>query len=507
MTGPALMVCGTGSDVGKSRLVTGLCRAFARRGLTVAPFKGQNMALNSAVTPDGAEIGRAQAAQAQAAGAVPEATMNPVLLKPTSSRRSQVVVMGRPWRELDAAEYQRTKPALRATVAGALADLRARFDVVVCEGAGSPAEVNLLDHDLVNLGLAADAGIPAILVGDIDRGGVFAQLYGTVALLPADRRRLVHGFVVNKLRGDPALLGDATEILRRRCGIPTLGVVPHIEGLWLDAEDSLGLGWPAPPLDGSGDGTVIDVAVVRLPRISNFTDFDPLAAEPGVGLRQVDHPGAIGDPDLLVLPGSKSTVADLEWLRSRGLDRAIERLRAAGTTVLGVCGGYQMLGCRIEDPDGVESPERRTPGLGLLPLVTRFHPEKLTVCRTGITAGAPALAAAGYEIHHGRHEVDPGAAAWFLFGAHGQEPGGAPLPEGVADEPGGIYGSALHGLFELDAFRAAFLAGVAARRGKRLSPSGVRFHAVREAQIDRLADACEEHLTVAALVKLAGEPQ
>lgn len=498
MSGAALMVCGTGSDVGKSRLVTGICRALARRGIQVAPFKGQNMALNSIVTPEGAEIGRAQGTQAQAAGVAPEAAMNPVLLKPTGERCSQVVVLGRPWKELDAMAYQRAKPQLTATVLGALADLRARFDVVVCEGAGSPAEVNLFDFDLVNLGLAVQAGIPAVLVGDIDRGGVFAHLYGTVALLPDDRRRAVRGFVVNKLRGDPALLGNATEVLRARCGIPTLGVVPYLPDLWLDAEDSLGLGWAPPPsvLPPSVlPPSVLDVAVLRLPHISNFTDVDPIAAEAGIVVRLVDHAGTFGDPDLVVVPGSKSTVADLGWMRARALDAAVERCLERGSTVVGICGGLQMLGTHIDDPLGVESPAPSTDGLGLLAVRTRFAPEKTTARRRGRDA-LRAEAVEGYEIHHGRHERLDAGAAWFEL-----DDG----PEGIADRDRGIYASALHGLFEADDLRRSFLSDVAARRGKVWRSAGVSFAALRERQIDRLADACEQHLDVERLLEIAGE--
>ena len=505
MSGPALMVCGTSSDVGKSRLVTGLCRAFARRGLKVAPFKGQNMALNSVVTPDGAEIGRAQAVQARAAGAVPEASMNPVLLKPTSERSSQVVVMGRPWKVLDAAAYHRTKPDLLPTVLGALADLRSRYDLVVCEGAGSPAEVNLMEGDLVNLGLAQAAGVPAVLVGDIDRGGVFAHLYGTVALLPVGRRRLVRGFLVNKLRGDPALLGDAAGTLERRCGVPTLGVVPYVPGLWLDAEDSLGLGWRGLPHDaapGDGEGVALDVALVQLPRISNFTDVDPLAAEANVNVRPVEHAGALGDPDLVVLPGSKSTVADLAWLRSRGLDRALERCRTRGSVVVGLCAGYQMLGREICDPAGVESPEARVEGLGMLPVRTVFGREKVTRLRTG-SAASGGEAVEGYEIHHGCPEVASPSAPWFLLEPRAPSDALAPEPEGVADAEVGTYGTSLHGVFETDVFRHAFLAAVARRRGKAWRPSTSSFATLREAQIDLLADTCDAHLDLDRLLDIA----
>jgi adenosylcobyric acid synthase len=483
-----LMVCGTTSDAGKTTLVTGLCRLLARRGVRVAPFKAQNMALNSAVTPQGHEIGRAQAAQAMAAGAVPEAAMNPVLLKPQSDRTSQVVVMGRPWRTLDAAGYQQAKPALLDLVLAQLAGLRARYDVVICEGAGSPAEINLLDGDIVNLRVAQRAGLPAVIVGDIDRGGVFAALFGTVALLPADLRATVRGFVINKLRGDPTLLAPGPEELRRRTGVPTLGVLPWMGGLNLDGEDSLdlGAGWSGPAASAPAvTAGTLDTAVVRFPRISNFTDLDPLAVEPGVALRLVDSRAALGQPDLLVLPGTKSTVADLDWLQERGLAAAIRRLaadRATRTTILGICGGYQMLGTRIDD--GVESdPARVAAGLGLLPVETVFESRKVTRWVTGASLGHPVT---GYEIHHGRTRAAPGAAVWIAA-------------EGCQTAGGRILGTNLHGLLDNDEFRSAFLAQVAERTGRRWSASGVSFAAARRARFDRLADAIEEHVDMDAL--------
>ncbi|HMC52898.1 MAG TPA: cobyric acid synthase, partial [Acidimicrobiales bacterium] len=375
-----VMVCGTASDVGKSAVVAGLCRLLARRGVRVAPFKAQNMALNSYVTPSGHEIGRAQGVQALAAGAEPEVAMNPILLKPTGERTSQVVVLGRPWAHLDAAGYHRAKPQLLELVLGCLAGLRSRFDVVVCEGAGSPAEVNLLDHDIVNLRVAAESGLPAVVVGDIDRGGVFAALYGTLALLPDSYRRLVKGFVINKFRGDPELLDPGLTELERRCGVPALGVLPWVEGLGLDAEDSLALAGTrptagSPPPDGS-DG--VDVAAIQLPRMANATDLDALAIEPGVGVRLVTSAGSLGDPDVIVVPGTKATVADLGWLRARGLDAALAAAarRRSGPVVLGVCGGYEMLGRTIVD--FVESGQGHVPGLGLLDVDTRFAPDKVT---------------------------------------------------------------------------------------------------------------------------------
>ncbi len=492
------MVCGTSSHSGKSLLVAGLCRLLARSGVSVAPFKGQNMSLNSVVTAEGAEIGRAQGAQAAAAGIEPEVAMNPVLLKPTSDRRSQVVVMGRPWRVLDAADYQRAKPGLRPTVLAALGSLRERFDMVVLEGAGSPAEINLMDGDLVNLGLADAAGIPAVVVGDIDRGGVFAHLYGTVELLPPELRRRVRGLLINKLRGDPGLLGDGPAELARRTGIPVLGVMPWLEGVAIDAEDSLALeaanGWA----HGGGEG--LDVAVLRLPRISNFTDVDALGAEAGVGLRWVDRPSQLGDPDLVVLPGTKSTVADLAWLRARGLADALCALvrSGRGPVVLGICGGYQMLGTRILDEAGVED-AGGAPGLALLEAETTFGPEKVTRRRSGAERET-GVAVHGYEIHHG--QVRPGAPSrpWFDLEGHA-----GPEPEGVVDPDRGIFATVLHGVLENDELRAGLLREVARRRNLEWRPSGLRFADLRQAQLDRVADACERHLDLDALWRIAGE--
>ncbi len=482
------MVCGTTSDAGKTTVVTGLCRLLAERGIRVAPFKAQNMALNSAVTPDGHEIGRAQAAQAMAAGVAPEVAMNPILLKPQSDRTSQVIVMGRPWQTLDAASYQEAKPALAELVLAQLADLRSRFDVVLCEGAGSPAEINLLDGDIVNLRIARDAGLPAIVVGDIDRGGVFAALFGTVALLPSDLRATVRGFVINKLRGDPTLLASGPEELRRRTGVPTLGVLPWMPGLGLDAEDSLalGAGWAeqAAGPEAVAAARCLDVAVIRLPRISNFTDLDALAIEPGVTVRLVDSAAALGRPDLLVVPGTKATVADLDWLRQQGLARAIAALDA-GTTILGICGGYQMLGHRIADT--VESrPGRTVAGLGLLPVDTVLETMKVTRWVAGAALGQPVT---GYEIHHGRTRHLTGASGWIT-------------PEGCQVGGERILGTNLHGLLDNDAFRSAFLTSVAARAGRPWAPSGVSLPAARQVRFDRLARALESHLDMTAIETL-----
>jgi adenosylcobyric acid synthase len=490
------MVCGTSSDAGKSTVVTGLCRLLARRGVKVAPFKAQNMALNSYVTASGHEIGRAQGVQALAARVTPEVAMNPILLKPTGERTSQVVVMGEPWAHLDAAGYHQAKPGLFRLVMDALDDLRQRFDVVICEGAGSPAEINLLDHDIVNLRVAREAGFPALVVGDIDRGGVFAALYGTVALLPDDLRPLVRGFVINKLRGDPALLGGGPAQLERRTGVPTLGVLPYLHDVALDAEDSLALAGRRPRSLVEADGAAgehrdpIDVAAIRFPRISNFTDLDALAIEPGVSVRLIESRHALGDPDLIILPGTKATVADLEWLRGRGFPDALDQALSRNATVLGICGGYQMLGATIADPVESRRPDP-VDALSWLPVTTEFQPSKITRQRRGRAAGQRLT---GYQIHHGR---TTGGDGWIVLDdAYGT------TADGATARHGAIKGTTLHGLFEEDGFRGAFLTEVAARRGKRWAGSGLSFAAAREAQIDRLADMLEAHLDLAAVEAL-----
>jgi adenosylcobyric acid synthase len=477
------MVCGTGSDVGKTTVVAGLCRLLARRGVRVAPFKAQNMALNSVVTDGGHEIGRAQALQAAAARVPAEVEMNPVLLKPTSERTAQVVVRGHAVGVMGAVEYHNFKPRLFEVVLDALADLRARYDVVLLEGAGSPAEINLLEHDIANLRVASAAGIDAVLVGDIDRGGVFASLYGTVALLPEPQRARVRGFVINKLRGDPALLGDGSAQLEARCGIPTVGVLPWVEGPGLDAEDSLALRAPASDVSVPL-AEVLDVAVVTLPRIANFTDVDPLVVEPGVRVRFVHDPAGLGDPDLVVVPGSKATVDDLGWLRARGLADALAHISGVG---LGICGGYQMLGRGLDDP--IESAAGFVEGLGLLPVSTQFEAEKvLRRCR-GTALECPID---GYQIHHGRVHAEGGEPFVAL-----DRSGGEPVLDGV--QSGRWYGTTVHGLFEADRFRGAFLARVAAQAGKRFVASGVSYETHRQARIDHLADVLDAHLDVSAL--------
>jgi adenosylcobyric acid synthase len=476
----ALLVAGTSSDAGKSVLVAGLCRWLARQGVRVAPFKAQNMALNSAVTADGAEIGRAQAMQAAAACVEPEAVMNPVLLKPGSDTRSQVVLLGQPVAEAGALDYQELKPVLQAAVAESLADLRRRFDVVICEGAGSPAEINLRHRDIANMGLARAADLPVVVVGDIDRGGLLAAMYGTLAVLePADQRHIA-GFIVNKFRGDPRLLAPGLDMLRAMTGRPSFGVLPWRHDLWLDAEDSLDLDSrprAAPPPRGAG---TLRIAVVRLPRMSNVTDVDPLAAEPGVIVDLASIPAQLDGADLVILPGTRATVSDLGWLRDSGLAAAIADRAGHGRPVLGICGGYQMLAREITDD--VESRTGTVSGLGLLPATVRFAAAKTLARPLGAALGELVT---GYEIHHGVVTVDGGAD--FLDGC----------------EAGAVRGTTWHGIFDNDGFRRAFLRDLAARAGRDFTPApDISFADVRERRYNVLADMIAGHLDTTAILGL-----
>ncbi|MGP4018237.1 cobyric acid synthase [Saccharopolyspora sp. 5N708] len=484
----ALLVAGTTSDAGKSVVTAGICRWLARGGARVAPFKAQNMSNNSVVTPDGGEIGRAQALQAAACGIEPSVRFNPVLLKPGSDRSSQVVVLGQVSGEVTAMSYRARKAALLDTVVSTLDELRAEHDYVVCEGAGSPAEINLRANDIANMGLARAAGLPVLVVGDIDRGGVFAQLFGTLALLDAADQALVAGFVINKFRGDPALLEPGLHQLRELTGRPVHGVLPWAEELWLDAEDSLSyvadgvVGRPAPPAGGQW----LRVAVPRLPRISNATDVEALAAEPGVAVRFVTEPSRLADADLVVLPGSKSTVADLAWLRRSGLADAVLAHARAGGPVVGICGGFQMLARRIVDE--VESGAGVVDGLGLLDLEIEFAPRKTLARPRGQAFGQQV---AGYEIHHG------------VAARIGELAPLVELPDGRAEGAvtDAVLGTHWHGLFENDAFRRAFLRWAALRAGRDgFEPAaGTVFAEVRGRQLDLLGDLVEEHLDTDAL--------
>ena len=486
MTSGALLVAGTTSDAGKSVLVAGLCRWLARQGVKVAPFKAQNMSNNSMVTLDGGEIGRAQVMQAAACGIEPSVRFNPVLLKPGSDRSSQVVVLGQAQGTVSARSYAERKAALLGTVVDSLAGLRADYDVVICEGAGSPAEINLRANDIANMGLARAAGLPVVIVGDIDRGGVLAHLFGTVAVLSAADQALVSGFVINKFRGDPSLLEPGLHQLRALTGRDTLGVLPFEDRLWLDAEDSLSavadgvIGRPPPPVGSRW----LRVAVPRLPRISNATDADALACEPGVAVRYVTEPSRLSDADLVLLPGSKSTVADLDWLRATGLADAMVAHAHAGRPVFGICGGYQMLARRIVDP--VESGRGTVQGLGLLDTVVHFEPVKQLARPTGTAWGQPVR---GYEIHHGQVR-------------HNGHPPLITMADGAAEgaDGGVVLGTHWHGLLENDEFRRALLARIAPD-GFQAAPD-ICFAQVRTAQLDLLGDLVERHLDTDAVWRL-----
>ena len=486
MTGGALLVAGTTSDAGKSVLTAGLCRWLARQGVQVAPFKAQNMSLNSAVTRDGAEIGRAQAVQAAAARVEPEAAMNPVLLKPGSDRTSQVVVLGRPYADVSAVSYRQHKAALLEVSLDCLADLRRRYDVVVCEGAGSPAEINLRATDIANMGLARAARLPVLVVGDINPGGVFAAMFGTLALLSPQDQALVCGFVVNKFRGDVALLEPGLQMLRGLTGRPTYGVLPWTEGLELDVEDSLGLSAPVAPVPPVGQD-VLRVSVVRLPRLSNWTDVDALRTEPGVLVRFASTAEELADADLVVLPGTRATVADLAWLRARGLDGVLRERAAAGRPVLGICGGYQMLGTRVCDE--VESRAGEVAGIGLLPVRTDFGADKVLARPQG-TYGPHAVTTA-YEIHHGRVRREGGEP---LFGTGDGDAEGC--------RSGSVLGTVWHGALESDGVRRALLAEVAQAAGRDWVPGERAFEDVRQARLDALGDLVADHLDTDAVVRL-----
>ncbi|OBI95074.1 cobyric acid synthase CobQ [Mycobacterium alsense] len=483
----ALLVAGTSSDAGKSVVVAGLCRLLSRRGVKVAPFKAQNMSNNSVVTVEGGEIGRAQAIQARAAGLEPSVRFNPILLKPGGDRTSQLVIRGQVADSVTAAGYFAHRDRLARLVADELSFLRDEFDAVICEGAGSPAEINLRATDLANMGLARAANLPVIVVGDIDRGGLLAHLFGTVAVLDPADQALIAGFVVNKFRGDPALLKPGLEQLRALTGRPTYGVLPYADELWLDAEDSLSVvartvvGTPSPPR-----GTEwLTVAAVRLPRISNSTDVEALACEPGVLVRWVTDPAELADADLVVLPGSKATVADLSWLRDRGLAGAIAGHARAGKPVLGICGGFQMLCRRIDD--AVESGAGEVEGLGLLDADIRFGEAKVLRRRPGPLSG--------YEIHHGRLSRcdEPG---WFEVDSE---------PQGIAS--GAVFGTHWHGLLDNDDFRRAWLARVADAAGRGgFVAAETDVAARRDAQLDTIADLLAAHLDVDAVLGLLDGP-
>lgn len=491
----AIMVQGTMSNAGKSLVCAGLCRVFRQDGYRVAPFKSQNMALNSFITDEGLEMGRAQAVQAEACGIAPDVRMNPILLKPVTNIGSQVIVNGEVLGNMSAKEYFAMKRSLIPDVMRAYSSLAEEHDIVVLEGAGSPAEINLKQEDIVNMGMAKLAKAPVLLVGDIDRGGVFAQLYGTIALLEKDEQSMVKATVINKFRGDVSLLSPGLTMLEGLTGKPVAGVLPYLS-VDIEDEDSL-----AERLTRKTRGAVIDIAVIRLPRISNFTDFAAFEATPGVGVRYVDRASELGNPDLVILPGTKSTIFDLKWLRECGLEAAIKKLASQGTAVFGVCGGYQMLGERIVDAEGVEG-GGAIEGIGLLPVWTEFAAEKRrtrTMARVlqaeGVLDRLTGLQIEGYEIHMGRTTLPEGAKPFLA------------LESGAVDGCvlGNVYGSYLHGFFDASACREAVLSALCEKKGVSLSAEAFDLKAYKERQYDLLAEAIRKNVNMKLIYRILEE--
>ncbi len=492
MRGKCIMLQGTGSSVGKSLLCAGLCRLFRQDGLAVAPFKSQNMALNSYATAQGLEMGRAQVTQAQAAGIEPSVMMNPVLLKPTGDKRSQIICMGKPIGSMTAMEYHRYKPALRGLIQQTYDALEARCDAVVIEGAGSPAEINLKEGDLVNMWMAKAADAPVLLVGDIDRGGVFAALYGTVMLLEPEERARVKGLIINKFRGDVEILKPGLRMIEARLGIPVLGVVPWTD---VDLEDEDSVSERLTRQSGSGEVTV---AVVRLSHISNFTDFQALSLHPGVTLKYALRPGDLEGADIVILPGTKNTIGDLVELKNRGMLAPIVRHARRGGLLLGVCGGYQMLGSVLRDPDGVEGDISEAAGLGLIDMEVTFHPTKRTAQAAGQVTGALDWLAElngerieGYEIHSGESAFGEGVRLWMG-------------PDGACNAAGNVLGTYLHGLFDDGRLADALVRRARAIKGLPEEPAApaLTMADYREAQFNKLADVLRQSLDMDAIYRI-----
>ncbi len=478
-----IMIQGTMSNAGKSLLCAGLCRIFKQDGYRVAPFKSQNMALNSFITADGGEMGRAQVVQAEAAGIAPDVRMNPILLKPTTDVGSQVIVNGVVQGNMRAMEYYRKKQAYIPAILEAYHSLAAENDIIVIEGAGSPAEINLKQEDIVNMGMAKMVDAPVLLVGDIDRGGVFAQLYGTIALLEDEEKQRIRGTIVNKFRGDRAILEPGLRLLEELCGVPVAGVIPYTY-VDIDDEDSL-----SERFSRKTGRKLLDLAVIRLPRISNFTDFSPFERYDNVSLRYVDSVGDLEKPDMILLPGTKSTIADLQWLRQNGLEAAILKAADAGTLVFGICGGYQMLGRTITDPDGVEAAgTTEIAGLSLLPVDTVFRGEKVQTQTKGVFANISGplsslngLSYAGYEIHMGRSEES--------------------LPPVIRHNT--VYGSYIHGIFDAPEVADTILQAICRQKGIDFSAIATfDVQAYREQQYDRLADAVRRGLDMELVYRI-----
>jgi adenosylcobyric acid synthase len=504
----SLMFLGTGSDVGKSVLAAAFCRIFKDEGYRVAPFKAQNMALNSFITPQGGEMGRAQVVQAEAAGIEPHVDMNPILLKPTSNVGSQVIVLGRAVGNFSARDYYDYKKELVPIVRGAFERLCAGNELIVIEGAGSAVELNLKEHDLVNMAMAEMADAKCILVGDIDRGGIFAALLGSFSLLEAAERQKIIGFIVNKLRGDPHLFDDGVKILQSRSGVPVLGVVPYFENISLPEEDSVALGRRIGGAQKKAGARSIRIGIVRLPFISNYTDFDPFERDPRVDLVYFDRPAQVFEFDAVLIPGSKNTIEDLAAMHTKGMSDALCAFHKSGGTIVGLCGGYQMLGAVVRDPCGIESSMEAISGLGLLDMETEMYPEKITsqveadiiseslpfpVCRERLS---------GYEIHMGRSVS--GGQAKPLFRILRREGKPVDMEDGLSQPDGRAWGTYIHGIFDNDGFRNMFLEDIGRRCGKTLAPASNSFsyRLWKDEQYDRLAELVRKHVDVARVLDL-----
>ncbi|CAI1699857.1 Cobyric acid synthase [Serratia fonticola] len=504
-----VMVQGTASDVGKSVLVAGLCRIFMQDGYRCAPFKSQNMALNSGITARGEEMGRAQIFQAEAAGIAPDVRMNPVLLKPTSDCQAQVVLMGKVACNMDAVSYHEYKPQLQQQISEVYHSLASGYDIMVLEGAGSPAEINLRDRDIVNMGMAAIADAPVLLVADIDRGGVFAAIYGTLALLEPEEKARVKGVIINKFRGDIALLYSGLEQIEALTGVPVLGVMPWLN---IDLEDEDGVALQNGKYAPTGSSHELDIAVVQLPYMSNFTDFNALAAQPDVGLRYVSHPAALAGADLIILPGSKNTLGDLQWLQQSGLAAALQDQHRAGVQIVGICGGYQMLGKHIID--GVESGVEQMAGLGLLDVTTRFAPQKVTTQVTaqcepglpGLWSGCGEQDVVGYEIHMGTTQPGSQATPFSRLSLRNGQPDSA--FDGAVNPAGNVLGSYIHGLFDSAPFCRALLNQLRQRKGLPVYDGPAFDYAdYKQQQFDLLADKMREHIDMDKIYRLMTEHQ
>lgn len=502
---PTIMVMGTSSSAGKSLLVAGLCRCFARRGIRVAPFKSQNMSNNAAVCLDGAEIGRSQALQATAAGIEPCADLNPVLLKPEGNTRSQVIVNGRPLETLAAADYFSRRDQLWPVVTAAIDRLRQEYELIVIEGAGSPAELNLAGVEIVNFAVARYCQSTVLLVGDIERGGVFAQLLGTLWLLPPEDRAMVSGLIVNKFRGDLSLFDQGVDILAQRSGVPVFGVLPWVDDLHLPEEDALAIGCSNASEGHSANrlgARKMKVAVVHLPHISNFDDFDPLKNHSGIELYYTKSARSIGEADVVILPGTKNTIEDLRWLRKSGLADAITRFAEGGKQIVGICGGYQILGRQIQNPKCLESTDSEATGLGLLDVDTVFYDTKETrqvqarIVDDIVAPGTTGESITGYEIHHGRTRT---SSPWLARNqadiAHDD------AMDGSHSADGQVWGCYLHGLFHNDQFRAAWLQSLGVST---TSPDARKAHSMVDDSLNRLADVMEIHLDLDQLLQQVG---